>query len=167
MSIIYKVNRLTSKDWERLKELRTRSALESPTAFGSSLEKMKSRPNDFWRQQIEQMACFSASKMESSKVIDVGLVRGTKDPKIASQIWLLGMWVDPIARGNQLGAKLAQEVIAWGRELNVATLKLEVIHDNTPAINLYERLGFTLTGHQTKRAAPWAHLVDIEYEYIL
>ena len=167
MSTIYTVNRLRSKDWTRLKELRIRSAIDSPTAFGTSLDSMQSRPSDFWKQQIDQMACFAASKLEAGKVIDVGLVRGTKDPKTASQIWLLGMWVDPVARGHQLGAKLAQEVIIWGRELGASTLKLEVIHDNTPAIKLYERLGFTLTGHQTKRAAPQEHLVDVEYEYIL
>ena len=164
---VFKIDRLAPDDWERLKALRIKSAIDSPEAFATSLEVMRNRPREFWNQQIKQMACFTVYTVEHGKNKDLGLVRGAIDPHLKSQVWLLGMWVDPVARGNNLGQQLTQKVIEWGRNINASILKLEVISTNRFAVNLYERVGFTLTGHSTSRSTPLRHLVDVEYEYFL
>ena len=164
----YQIDRLEDYDWVRLKSLRLRSVNDAPEAFGSSLESMKIRPDEFWSSQVKQMACFVAYNPAQDEKRDVGLVRGVIDPQSSKQIWLLGMWIDPVARGHGLGERLTHEVFKWGRSLNtVSTVKLEVVDNNTHAIALYERLGFTLTGRSQAQVELRSHTTDIEYEYLL
>ena len=161
----YTLERITIEDWGRLKSLRVQSAQDAPEAFGSSLASMERRPDDFWSRQVEQMACFAVRDLDRGR--DVGLVRGARDPDSDACTWLLGMWVDPIARGQRIGDQLACAVIEWTRALNVPIVRLEVIADNRPAIRLYERLGFTPTGHTRSLPPPRDHLTEVEYQYLL
>jgi len=143
MSEDYHVERLQKQDWQRLKSLRMRSVADAPLAFGTSLESMKARADDFWSAQVEDMACFVICRLAEDVKEDVGLVRGAHDPASIEDVWLLGMWVDPVTRGHGLGLRLGQAVLDWARALDeVSRVKLEVVHDNRPAIAIYENLGF-------------------------
>ena len=143
MSDDYHVERIQKQDWQRLKSLRMRSVSDAPSAFGTSLESMKARKDQFWSTQVEHMACFVVCRLAQEGKEDLGLVRGVHDPESIEHVWLLGMWVDPTARGRGLGLRLGQAVLDWARARDeVCAVKLEVAHDNRPAIDLYERLGF-------------------------
>ena len=148
MSDCYHVERLQKQDWQRLKSLRMRSVSDAPSAFGTSLESMEARKDQFWSAQIENMACFVVYRLSQNGKEELGLVRGAHDPESSEYVWLLGMWVDPIARGCGLGLRLGQAVLDWARSMDeVCVVKLEVAHDNMPAIELYERLGFKATAN--------------------
>ena len=45
---------LEVEDWMRLKSLRLRSVIDSPEAFGTTLEAMQDRADMFWRTQIKK-----------------------------------------------------------------------------------------------------------------
>lgn len=166
MGKLYQVERLQKHDWQRLKSLRMRSVADTPSAFGTSLECMKARTGAFWSTQVETMACFVVCHFHRDTRDDLGLVRGAHDPEAAEQVWLLGMWVDPIARGHGLGQELGQAVLDWARQLDeVCVVKLKVAHDNRPAIALYERLGFKATAHEQRDRAEQTQ--NVLYEYLL
>lgn len=54
--------------------------------------------------------------------------------------------VDPAQRGRGLGEKLVRAVIAEAQERGIRSLTLFVFPDNTPAVTLYEKLGFEHRG---------------------
>ena len=56
-----------------------------------------------------------------------------------------GMAVGPESRGMGLGRRVMQDAIAQARARGDRTLLLEVIEQNTPALKLYESLGFRTT----------------------
>lgn len=166
MSENYHMERLQKQDWQRLKSLRIRSVADAPAAFGTSIEAMKARKDQFWSTQVEKMACFVVYRLAQDGKEDLGLVRGTHDPESMEHVWLLGMWVDPITRGHGLGLGLGQAVLDWARATDeVCVVKLEVAHDNRPAIDLYERIGFkaTTNGQREDGEQP----KNIVYQYLL
>ena len=57
------------------------------------------------------------------------------------------MWVDPILRGQGVGARLFDTAVAYLRELGCATIELSVTETNAAAIALYQSRGFVLTGN--------------------
>ena len=48
--------------------------------------------------------------------------------------------------GMGIGRKLMQECIEWCRGKNITQMELDVVSDNTRAINLYEKFGFRTMG---------------------
>lgn len=55
-------------------------------------------------------------------------------------------------QGNGLGRQLMEYLIKWAREnRNVEKIELRVRSSNTPAISLYEKLGFAEEGRMVKR----------------
>lgn len=54
--------------------------------------------------------------------------------------------VDPAQRGRGLGEQLTRAIIAEAAERGIRSLALFVFPDNTPAITLYEKLGFEHRG---------------------
>lgn len=66
-----------------------------------------------------------------------------------------GMAVAPDTRGGGLGRRVMRDAIAEARARGDRTLLLEVIEQNTPAVKLYESLGFQRTRRLVGyRAAP-------------
>jgi len=61
---------------------------------------------------------------------------------------LANLAVLPGRRGQGLGARLLEEVVATCRRRGVATLYLEVRDSNAAAIGLYERFGFREIGRR-------------------
>src|SRR5690606_25662705 len=76
----------------------------------------------------------------------VGTVTGVdhkrlfSDPEDGSSLWTLA--VDPTAGLPGIGAALTRALAAIFRDRGRAYMDLSVAHDNTAAINLYEKLGF-------------------------
>ena len=54
--------------------------------------------------------------------------------------------VDPMYRRNGIGEKLMSAILAEGKEAGIALVILEVRVSNEPAIQLYEKFGFSIQG---------------------
>lgn len=112
-----------------------------------ALRHMVSVDSDFlWEHRLSQtLSYFIAEDTAAGTVIGtvtgVDHVHAFDDPENGSSLWCLA--VDPQARhpgiGQALVAQLADHYLARGR----AFMDLSVMHDNTQAIALYEKLGFT------------------------
>jgi RimJ/RimL family protein N-acetyltransferase len=59
--------------------------------------------------------------------------------------WVGGVGVVPERRGEGLGERLMRELLDRARDVAASGMTLEVILENTPAIRLYEKLGFEPT----------------------
>jgi N-acetylglutamate synthase-like GNAT family acetyltransferase len=59
--------------------------------------------------------------------------------------WLGGVGVVPDRRGSGIGESLIRRLLDQARAADAREMVLEVIVENTPAIALYEKLGFTQT----------------------
>ena len=79
----------------------------------------------------------------------VGLVVGfvSQEPGVAD---LMSMWVHPNNRGTGVGDDLVRALVAWS-EAEHRRLRLHVVDGNAPAIALYQRHGFRVTGDITVR----------------
>ncbi|HEY1117892.1 MAG TPA: GNAT family N-acetyltransferase [Acidimicrobiales bacterium] len=64
-----------------------------------------------------------------------------------------GIEVDPAHRRQGLGVAVMAALLEWGAERGATTAYLQVLGDNTPALALYERLGFS-THHAYRYLAP-------------
>jgi ribosomal protein S18 acetylase RimI-like enzyme len=64
-----------------------------------------------------------------------------------------GMWVAPEARGRNLGERLVDEIVAWGRKRAAVRMEFAVTENNGIAIALYRRLGFVPTGRRRALAS--------------
>jgi GNAT superfamily N-acetyltransferase len=72
--------------------------------------------------------------------------------------------VDAAVRRQGIGAALVQKVIDWARARGSARLLIWITANNDPALALYDRQGFRLTG--VKR--PTVHTPDlVECEMVL
>lgn len=64
----------------------------------------------------------------------------------ADEAEILTIAVDPAHRGRRIGEALVTGAAAEAKAFGASMLFLEVAEDNNPAIRLYERLGFMVTG---------------------
>lgn len=65
-----------------------------------------------------------------------------------------GIEVDPAERGRGLGLLVMAELLEWGAERGATTAYLQVLGDNTPALALYDGLGFVPHHRYRYLAAP-------------
>jgi ribosomal protein S18 acetylase RimI-like enzyme len=105
-------------------------------------------------------------KLNGFTVIDeecLGLVRVYRWSKRQG---LVGdVYVQPECRGQGVALALLQAAIAEARRQGLRRLWLYVVPTNTPAIRLYERLGFQLVARPPQRLAA-AHPGDYQW-YLL
>ena len=153
-----KILQLHPGDENRLKQIRLRSLLEDPDAFGSTYKETKSRPPESWTSQLEKLVTFVVVVNEQ----DVGIVRGVADESDATRSWLISLWVAPEARRRGAGEHLVQAILNWAKSADFTCVCLEVGNHNLTAQALYTRLGFEMTGAKRTLASPREHITELE-----
>jgi GNAT superfamily N-acetyltransferase len=148
------IQRLTSDEAVRLRTLRLRALRDAPDAFDSTFEESFARTPESWATQLSELATFVAV-IDGS---DAGIARGGPDSRIQNVAWLLSMWVAPEARGQGVGEALVDAVVGWARSNGMVRLLLDVGDDNTAAVALYARKGFSPNGKQSTLLPPRDHI---------
>ena len=145
------LRRIRSDEGLTLRSLRLRALADAPMAFGSTLAREESFPENVWHER----AAGGASGTDRVTFIAerdgmwVGLASGiARDPINPTDPgpFLVGMFVDSTERGHGLGTALVEAVVAWARLRGAAKVYLWVTSTNTPAIALYDKCGFQRTG---------------------
>ena len=102
--------------------------------------------SDFiWDQRASRILTYWVAEDEQDGSL-LGVVNGVdhvaafQDPENGASLWALA--VDPQAPYPGIGENLVRQVIEYYQAHGRAFIDLSVIHDNTRAIRLYERLGF-------------------------
>lgn len=129
------------------KAVRLRALQDAPYAFGSSLARESQFSDSDWFERVERM---NGKKGAGFLVVDgetacgiAGVFLDEHDPTRAQ---LVSMWTAPTHRRQGIGRLLVNEVVKWAEQRKVRILQLMVTGNNEPAIQFYERLGFTRTG---------------------
>jgi GNAT superfamily N-acetyltransferase len=130
-----------------LKTIRLAALREAPYAFGSIFAEESQLLDEDWRKRLsswsaEDSVCLLAMENEAP----CGIIASNFDDDQRERSWVRSMWVAPTHRRGGLGARLLDAVESWARGKGVSQLHLMVTNTNAPAIALYERFGFTLTG---------------------
>ncbi|MCO5118368.1 MAG: N-acetylglutaminylglutamine synthetase [Burkholderiaceae bacterium] len=102
-------------------------------------------PEFFWsRRDSRALGVLVAEDSVSGEILGtvmgVDHVHAFGDPSLGSSLWCLA--ADPQSRHPGIGAALVRHLAEHYRARGCAYLDLSVMHDNEPAIALYERLGF-------------------------
>jgi GNAT superfamily N-acetyltransferase len=128
----------------RLRELRMRAMADAAEAFGSTLAHESEQPAEHWSEMAdggEEVGIYVAVDGDSW----IGMAAGRWFARERGVVQLWGMWVEPARRGERIGERLVACVRGWATMHGARFIRLGVI-DGSPAIALYERLGFVLTG---------------------
>lgn len=139
------------EEWFQYKELRLQSLQEFPLAFSGSYEESVSKPDEEWQKTLQSSINLEESTIlcayDGEKMIGcVGAYWKNKSKtKHVANVGL--MYVKPEYQGQKLGERLLIDLISNLRDMNqFRKIKLEVVTNNLPALNLYKKLGFSETG---------------------
>jgi ribosomal protein S18 acetylase RimI-like enzyme len=137
---------LKADEWEDLKRLRITALTESPDSFSPTAASARAHDDDYWRRGAQRAA--EAANFEMFIVRQdgrgLGLASANRDDNGVGHVG--AMWVDPALRGQGVGARLFDTVVAHLRSLGCAAIELSVTETNAAAIALYQSRGFVLTG---------------------
>ena len=154
-----RVRQLTRDDIPTLRAIRLRALQDAPEAYGSTYEETVHRTDAEWRGYFDTVTPFIAEGPDGASVGLAGTYRDEDEPSIAH---LISMWVAPEARGTGVGDALIAQVMSFASLHGAAAVRLDVVEGNDPAMRLYERNGFRLTGRQIARERDGA--VEFEME---
>ena len=139
------IQRIRPNEWQLLRDIRLRSLLDSPEAFGQRYDEASAGTDDDWMSNARA----SASGGRRSWFIardagdtPVGVVQARRRPP--SDCLLFSMWVAPEARRRGVGALLVDAVQDWGSSWGAQRVVLWVLAANEVAMRFYYRIGFTL-----------------------
>lgn len=132
----------------QLRGIRLRALTDSPDAFGSTV----ARETGFAPAEWDERAAKGARGEERVTFVAeaggrwVGLVGGYFEPGRPREPDLVSMWVEPGQRRTGVARQLVDAVVEWAISRGATAARLWVTQGNVPAITLYERCGFVLTG---------------------
>ena len=145
-------------EWEQHRALRLEMLRDAPDAFWTTLEEATALDEATWRARITS-AFHVRARIGDDPVGSVGLWDGFEpDPEEAN---LIAMYVAPRARGQQVGERLVRAVLEEAGRRGLYRVVLQVASNNAPAIGLYNRMGFALTGGSTPHPRR-ADVVELE-----
>jgi ribosomal protein S18 acetylase RimI-like enzyme len=146
-----RVERLGEDDWASFRELRLRSLLDSPEAFGSTYGEESSQTEHAWRDWAAGRwrggtAAVFAGRADDGTV--VGTATGAEYEAETGVAHVYAMWVAPDARGAGVGRALVDAVAGWARDRGCDRLILSVTESNEIARRFYGACGFVDTGER-------------------
>jgi GNAT superfamily N-acetyltransferase len=142
------VRRIRPDEGRRLRALRLRALADAPWAFGSTLAQEQAFAANVWDERAAQGAAGHTAVTYVAEDGDrwIGMATGLVASAEPARLDLVGMFVEPAARGRGVGTALVEAMLAWARARGAARLYLWVTTTNGPAIALYRRTGFRPTG---------------------
>ncbi|HEY3675666.1 MAG TPA: GNAT family N-acetyltransferase [Candidatus Tumulicola sp.] len=131
----------TEDDWQFWRDVRIAALTEAPYAYGSTLGSWEGAAEERWRARLRSVAYNIVATLDGAAA---GLVSGA--PEGDGSVTLISMWVAPFARGQGIGDRLVRSVLEWARGRGAPVVRLDVVSNNGPAIELYRRNGFVDVG---------------------
>lgn len=118
--------RLTeTKDWRLLKQIRLAALLDAPTAFGVSYQTAANYTDDQWKERASSTGTQFWLALKDDQ--PVGMIGAGVSQ--ANRFNLIGMWVEPAARGSGVVARLVEAVKTRSMEKGHDRVYLDVSPD--------------------------------------
>ena len=143
------VRRIGPDDWKVSRQVRLTALAEAPYAFMSTLAREQQFADHVWRDRLASAAAatFLAWVDGEPAGTATGKIDDPADEFTVQGSWqLVGMWVDPCARGAGVADQLVERVASHAREHGATAVTLWVTEVNARALAFYQRMGFVLTG---------------------
>ena len=141
-------------EWRRWRETRLRMLRDDADFFSTRYDDMVREPDATWREWVAEAAAGDDKTLFIAEDGDAWLgVVGAFVRINSLEVQLISMWVAPEARGRGVARDLIRAVAAWTLGRGSARVVLFVQEANTPARQLYERAGFSLTGDRAPASA--------------
>lgn len=154
------IRRLTKADVPEFWRLRLEGLQRFPAAFGSSYEDaVRLTPEEGGQRLSVAGDNFVVGAFEEDTLVGMVGFRRETGAKSAHKGLVWGMYVCTETQGGGVGRRLLEYLLAEARKLDgMEQAMLMVEADNTPAVRLYTRVGFTIYGTE-----PHALYVDGRY----
>ena len=139
------IQRIRPEDWQELREIRLRSLLDAPEAFGQRHDEALATPESEWESTAKASAEGSRRVWFFARTDDgtaIGVVQARRRQPF--DCLLFSMWVTPEARRLGVGRLLIDGVRDWGASWGARRVVLWVLAANEPAMRFYDRIGFTV-----------------------
>ena len=138
--------RLQPEDWAHYRALRLEALRLEPQAFGSSCADQAANPDSFWKERLQRGAdsAIDGLLFARSEQQLVGMIGWVREPSSSRSI-LVAMYVTEAARGRGIGSMLVQAALEdMGSHEDIEVVVLSVNRDQTAAVSLYEKHGFSV-----------------------
>ncbi|HET9219143.1 MAG TPA: GNAT family N-acetyltransferase [Terriglobia bacterium] len=140
--------------------LRIEALAEAPGAFGDTVDQVRRRSPEEWRESLLDRD--GALLLAYELGLPVGMARVSRLPEKPRSAGLYSMWVAPVARRKGVGKALMDAALVWAEQQKVDEMILFVIQGNA-AKRLYLRAGFVETG----RTVPLRSNPEIQMEEMI
>jgi ribosomal protein S18 acetylase RimI-like enzyme len=136
--------------WRENRELRLRALVNAPTAFGRTYEEDAALPDEKWIQWLvdaQNGKTFLLFAEHENKLIGmVGAILGQGEKRQHSAT-IIAVYVEPQFRGEGVGQQLLRALLEkLSTDPRIVKIDLHVNTQASPAIALYESLGFEKVG---------------------
>ena len=141
------IRRAINADIPFLRAMIWEALLASPTFLAhygvETIQQSEERHWSTWTEELGHPA-FVALDATGQKLGAITLRAKDENKPISG--WQIGVGVEDEVRGQGVGRQLVERAIAFAREQGASYIKLIVDPTNTPAIVLYQRMGFIEVG---------------------
>lgn len=155
---------MRAADLAAYKALRDAALAERPQAFTSDAETELRRPPETYLARLAGAADggwpFTLTAWHGERLIGAVTCERDARVKVSHVGKIVGMMVEPPARGRGVGRALLEACIAQARERGLLMLTLSVTSDNAAAVDLYARTGFVRYGRLERAIRVGAHFHD-------
>ena len=127
-----------TEDWKLLRQVRLAALLDTPTAFGVSYQTAAAYTDEQW--QVRASSTGTAFWLAFEEGRPVGMIGAAVSS--TQRFNLIGMWVEPAARGSGVATQLVETVKAHATSQGFDRVFLDVSPDNARASNFYLKHGF-------------------------
>ena len=136
---------LNADEWQRLREIRLASLLDSPEAFGGDHGKESAMSEKEWRELFKKNSYLVASlNGEDIAMMFIEKLRGD----FGATCWVGGCWSNPRFRKSGAVRAMFEYVDSVAEERGWQIQGLGVFVANKSAIAAYEKLGFAAMGDE-------------------
>lgn len=145
------VRPLRAEEAAAYRELMLQAYAESPDAFVSTAEERAAAPLDYWVGRIggDGRPSWALGAFDAERLIGSVALERERKAKTAHKALLVGMVVTPAQRQRGAGRALVTALLAQAAlQPGLRRINLTVTEGNTPAIRLYESLGFRGWGRE-------------------
>jgi RimJ/RimL family protein N-acetyltransferase len=154
------VSMLGPDDWNRFRDIRLRSLLANPEAFGGKFSEESVMPESHWRAELTKSdALIATTGGVDAAVMYVEVLDGDH----GATCWIGGCWSDPAFRGLGAFRSLFDYLDSHTHQKDWARQGLGVWSDNYQAIGAYQKLGFEFAGDlmpsESQPGMFYAHMV--------
>lgn len=137
------ITRLPIERWRDLKSLRLEALEQDELAFGSSSEEEARFDCNTWKERIPN-AILALDGETLIGMVSVSVQQRVKRGHVAG---IYGMYVKPSYRGRGIGTMLLESALDFiSKKQGVVKAELSVSATQTPAFNMYKKMGFETAG---------------------